>query len=107
MNIGLKRLVRMVTSISFTRCLCYKPERFIIISLSLPTQANYNNTWLRLRAFYSEKSVLWWPKEYKRNNHGKSRFRNDCVRKSRLKFVINGTPLFSFYNNGDENTGHY
>ena len=29
----------MVASIPFTRCLCYKPERFRIISLSLPTQA--------------------------------------------------------------------
>ena len=27
-NIGLKRLVRMVASIPFIRCLCYKPERF-------------------------------------------------------------------------------
>ena len=34
MNIGLKRLDRMVASIPFTRCLCYKPERFRIISLS-------------------------------------------------------------------------
>ena len=39
MNIGLKRLARMVASIPSTRCLCYKPER-LRLSLSLPpTQA--------------------------------------------------------------------
>ena len=34
-NIGLKILVRMVTSIPFTRCLCYKPERFRIVSICM------------------------------------------------------------------------
>ena len=30
MNIGRKEVVRMVTSITSIRCLCYKPERIII-----------------------------------------------------------------------------
>ena len=38
-NIGLKKVFRMVTSIPWIRCLCYKPERIEDIPSLPPTQA--------------------------------------------------------------------
>ena len=38
-NIGLKEVVRMVTSIPSIRCLCYKPERMRIFLCLPPTHA--------------------------------------------------------------------